>query len=66
MQCHVEMTEELVNTWLETGRREIDESRSSPGVQRPEEIRNDLEGRLGRLHDVASTLYDRWTEGLGR
>jgi len=66
MQCHVEMTVELVNTWLETGRREIDEARSSPAVQRPEEILGDLDGRLGRLHDVASTLYDRWTEGLGR
>ena len=66
MQCHVEMTDELVNTWLETGGKEIEESRKSPAVQSPEDIRTDLEAKLGRLNEVASTLYDRWTEGLSR
>jgi hypothetical protein len=66
MQCHVEMTDELVKTWLETGGKEIEESKSSPAVQRPEEIRRELETKLGRLNEVATRLYDRWTEGLSR
>jgi GMP synthase-like glutamine amidotransferase len=66
MQCHVEMTDELVNTWLETGGREIDESRKSPAVQSPGEIRKELGEKLGRLNEVATALYDRWTEGLSR
>ena len=66
MQCHVEMTAELVQSWLETGGKEIDESRNSPAVQRPEDIRRDLESRLGRLNEVAGKLYDRWSEGLSR
>ena len=66
LQCHVEMTEELVKTWLETGSEEIRKSSSSVAVQKPTEIETDLSGRLDRLHEVASRLYDRWTEGLSR
>src|SRR5258706_2318458 len=66
MQCHVEMTEELVKTWLETGAREIEESAKSAAVQRPADIEKDLPARLDRLHEVAGRLYDRWTEGLSR
>ena len=65
MQCHVEMTEELVRLWLDSGNKEIQESAKSPAVQTPEEIEKDLTGRLDRLHDVASRLYDRWTANLG-
>ncbi|HZM37137.1 MAG TPA: type 1 glutamine amidotransferase [Burkholderiales bacterium] len=66
MQCHVEMTEELVRDWLQGGAGEIAEHRSSPGVQPPEEIRRDLRARLDALHQVASRIYDRWTEGISR
>src|SRR3954471_14641631 len=38
MQCHVEMTPELIETWLETGADEIAASRSSPAVQDAAEI----------------------------
>jgi GMP synthase-like glutamine amidotransferase len=66
MQCHVEMTEELVRTWLESGAEEIEGSRKSPAVQRPQDIERDLPGRLGELNEIATRLYDRWTEGLAR
>jgi len=64
MQCHVEMTEEMVGEWLHGGAREIEESRASPGVQKPERIREDLEQRVTALHVVADHIYDRWIEGL--
>lgn len=32
MQCHVEMTSELIESWLGSGAQEIAESRASPGV----------------------------------
>jgi GMP synthase-like glutamine amidotransferase len=65
MQCHVEMTPELISEWLRTGEKEIAES-SSPAVQRPAEIEKDLERRVAALHDVANRLYDRWIAGLSR
>jgi len=66
MQCHVEMTPELVHTWIDTGADEIREHRKSPAVQDPQKMQQDLEPRLDRLHQVADRIYDRWSEGLSR
>jgi GMP synthase-like glutamine amidotransferase len=66
MQCHVEMTPELIRSWVSTGGEEISAHRTSPAVQPPEEIQKDVEPRLERLHQVADRLYERWTEGLSR
>ena len=66
MQCHVEMTEELVRSWLATGADEIASSRSSPAVQDPAEITREIERRVAALNDVANRIYDRWVEGLSR
>lgn len=66
MQCHVEMTPEMVADWVRGGAAEIAQSRDSPGVQAPEEIERDLERRTAALHKVADRIYDRWTEGLPR
>jgi len=64
LQCHVEMTEDMVRSWVRGGAGEIRESAASPGVQAPAEIERDLKPRLDALHDVATRLYDRWTKGL--
>jgi GMP synthase-like glutamine amidotransferase len=66
MQCHVEMTEELVRAWLRSGGDELRNSAASPAVQRPEQIEADLQKRLEQLHAVADRIYDRWTQGLSR
>ena len=66
MQCHVEMTEELVRLWLRGGAGEMCDAADSPGVQKPEEIQRNLEARLDALHAVADRIYDRWTEGLSK
>jgi GMP synthase-like glutamine amidotransferase len=66
MQCHVEMTEELVRTWCREGRREIEAGRESPAVQAVEAIERDLAARVDRLHQVASRTYEHWIEGLSR
>jgi GMP synthase-like glutamine amidotransferase len=66
MQCHVEMTAELINTWIATGGEEIAESRSSPAVQDPAEITREMEPRLAALNQVANRIYDRWTAGISR
>jgi GMP synthase-like glutamine amidotransferase len=66
MQCHVEMTEELVRTWIQTGENEMRAAAASPAVQAPEQMEKDIEARLQRLHEVADRIYDRWSEGLRR
>lgn len=64
LQCHVEMTEDLIKTWCRGGAKEIAESRESPGVQPPREIERQLATRVAALHRVADRLYARWTAGL--
>ena len=65
MQCHVEMMPELIQTWIDSGADELAEHRKSPAVQQPADMQRDLEPRLGRLHQVADKLYDRWSANLG-
>jgi GMP synthase-like glutamine amidotransferase len=67
LQCHVEITHELIEFWCESGAREIARNRAkSPAVQPVEEIMRDLDARLDELHRVADRIYDRWTAALAR
>jgi GMP synthase-like glutamine amidotransferase len=66
MQCHVEMTEELIQVWVRGGAGEIKASAASPAVQTAEEMGRDMAARLQRLHEVADRIYDKWSEGLSR
>lgn len=66
LQCHVEMTGELIELWVRGGADEIRAASSGPAVQSPAEMTANLENRLQALHQVADRIYDRWTEGLTR
>lgn len=63
LQCHVEMTPELVKSWCKTGAREI-AANLGPSVQTALEMQADLENRVPRLHRIADRLYSRWVKGL--
>jgi len=63
LQCHVEMTPEMISRWCESGKKEIERS-TSPGVQAVSEIESHLQPRLSVLNAVAARLYDRWICGL--
>lgn len=63
LQCHVEMTPELIRSWARSGAREIERHRG-PSVQSAETMLDDLASRVARLNAVADRLYDRWSAGL--
>jgi len=63
MQCHVEMTPELIRSWCEEWEGER-VPKASPSVQTPEQMFERLEERVGSLNRVADALYDSWIEGL--
>jgi GMP synthase-like glutamine amidotransferase len=63
LQCHVEMTRELVETWLATGARELPAT-SSPATQSATDIRRNIDARVAELHAVAGDVYARWALGL--
>jgi GMP synthase-like glutamine amidotransferase len=66
MQCHIEMTEEMVREWCELGEKEIASASASPAVQQPAEILKNLAGRVMTLNAVAQKTYEKWIEGLVR
>lgn len=67
LQCHVEMTETMIQAWCETGAAEIRDNWSvSPAVQSAAAMQEGASRRLGHLHEVADTLYRRWARGLDR
>jgi GMP synthase-like glutamine amidotransferase len=62
MQCHVEMTQELIRDWCSVWKSERVTVR--PSVQSPEEIQQDLDAKVKVLNAMADRVYDRWIEGL--
>jgi GMP synthase-like glutamine amidotransferase len=65
LQCHVEMTRGLIESWLATGASELPAD-SSESAQSATEIHRDLDRRLAELHAVADDVYARWATGLVR
>jgi len=65
MQCHVEMTPELVRSWLSTGAAELPRE-STPSRQSAADILAGLDARTAALQAVAADLYARWASNLRR
>lgn len=63
MQCHVEMTADMILAWCESGAREI-AANPIPTVQQPQQMQIDMPQRLEALHAVADRLYTQWIKGL--
>ena len=66
MQCHVEMTADMVISWCEHGADEIQAAIASPAVQTPADMQVDMSVKLGKLNRVADRLYSRWIKGLSQ
>jgi len=64
LQCHVEMTEEMIGRWCAAGAQEINASAGSPAVQPAQTMQAQMADKLPQLHAVALQLYKRWTAGL--
>ncbi len=63
MQCHVEMTPELIRAWCKDWEKEL-VAKAGPSVQTPEQMFERLDERVRSLNGIAVRLYERWIEGL--
>lgn len=67
MQCHVEMTPELIRAWCQDWGKEVSALAARvPSVQTPAEMMDRVEERVRALHAVADRLYGSWIENLKR
>lgn len=64
LQCHVEMTAEMIASWCGIGADEILAASGSPAVQSASTIQQQMADELPRLREVAARLYAHWANGL--
>ncbi len=64
LQCHVEMTEQMIRDWCRVGAAEIAASTSSPAVQSVATIESQMAEKLPQLRAAARRHYERWLQGL--
>lgn len=65
LQCHIEMTRDLVEAWCRSGVGEIS-GPGTPARQSRDEMLRDLDDRLSTLQAVADGVYGRWSQGIRR
>jgi len=63
LQCHVEMTADMVQTWCAQGAKEIADNPGS-SVQTAAAMQADLARRVKTLNRVAERIYQRWIKGV--
>jgi len=63
LQCHVEMSSELIRAWCEGWEREL-RGMAGASVQTPAQMLEAIEQRVRTLNAVADRLYERWIDGL--
>jgi GMP synthase-like glutamine amidotransferase len=64
LQCHVEMTAEMIASWCEVGADEIQAASGSPAVQSAAGMQRQMAEELPQLRKVAARLYTHWIAGL--
>ncbi|HEX6005856.1 MAG TPA: type 1 glutamine amidotransferase [Burkholderiales bacterium] len=67
MQCHVEMTPELIRAWCREWGKEVQWiAARTPSVQTPAQMTDRVEARVAALHAIADRLYQRWISALAK
>lgn len=64
LQCHIEMTPEMIHHWCEIGVDEIQLASTSPAVQQAHAMQQNLPLHCFFLQKVASQIYTQWIKGL--
>lgn len=66
MQCHVEMTPEMIANWCEQWADECSPEERVATIQTPDAMQADIPAKLPELRRLADQLYSRWVRGLRR
>jgi len=64
MQCHIEMTADMISSWCSVGAEEVEASSASPAVQSVSEMQLLMANELPRLQLIAAKLYDHWIQNV--
>ncbi len=64
LQCHIEMTVEMVQKWCDEGMDELADAQSSPAVQQANVMQQNLALHCFFLNKAAQQVYSQWIKGL--
>jgi GMP synthase-like glutamine amidotransferase len=65
MQCHVEMTPELIRAWCRDWEKEVESlARRLSSVQTPAQMTESVEEKTRTLNAIADRVYERWVKAL--
>ncbi len=65
MQCHIEMTPDMIEEWCSFWTSEISELEFFPSsIQTPEQMQQNMPARLTAMRSLADQLYSVWIGGL--
>lgn len=65
MQCHVEMTKQLIEDWIRNWAGVFEDGKNlTDSVQPPELQLQQLQEQLARMRVLSARLYTRWAKGL--
>lgn len=64
MQCHVEMTPEMISNWCGQWGAETGSASDQPGIQKPAVILGETGDRLPPMRQLGDQLYAVWIRGL--
>lgn len=62
MQCHIEMTADMVRDWVD--RADDSTLTTTSSIQSPREIVDNLNHKIISLHKIAETVYQFWLKGI--
>ena len=67
LQCHVEMTPEMIEEWCRSWHAEVEGRSPLPAaIQTPEQMQAETAVRLPAMRRLADRLYSIWISGLAR
>jgi GMP synthase-like glutamine amidotransferase len=66
MQCHVEMTPEMIARWCEQWGDEAIAVADLPSAQTPEAMLAEISAKLPVMRQLSEQLYSAWIKGLAR
>ena len=66
MQCHVEMTPEMITSWSAHWADETTGLAKQPSIQTPEQMIGEAASRVAAMRKLSDQLYAVWIAGLAR
>lgn len=64
LQCHIEMNEDLISSWCNSWKDELNMHEQINSIQSSRQIKENFNQKCCKLNEVAKIVYGNWIKGL--